>query len=523
MNTTSKPNIVFFMVDQMGAKWLEAAMNGICDLPNLRRIQSMGVTFTNAFSNNPVCCPARAGIATGLTSRGHGLLSNGYRLNPDIPTFMKTLQTAGWRTGAFGKIHFYPFDSEYYPYPDYREYGWDVVHTTEDNRTGEWHDWIEKKHPEHYEAMLATPANWNAQLPYYSTYGEEKVNLTDRMRRAKEKMVWSKEDDGGNKTLTEGYYPLPFPEEISQTNWITDRALDFINETSMDQPLYTHISYVQPHPPFHPPERFLEMVNEDLIPDPAGYGTNHWNELDRLPNWRYYRKLYFADFIHIDEQIGRILERLEQTDRMENSYFVFVSDHGEMLMDHNRGGKSANHYDAVIRIPLIITGPDMKTGYVCNEFVQHEDICPTVLDMDNSLLTNHPRTLVRHKMGTGMPLFSGRSLMPLCRGEEVSEWRTSAFSESFGYLCEGPDCDAIVKHPWKKTLRTKDFRYSVSSGRDDGEELFDLRTDPDELENLVYAPAYQEARQNLKNEMLHRVMLQDYPLPPRDLLVIGAH
>ena len=52
----------------MGAKWLEAAMNGICELPNLRRLQSMGVTFTNAFSNNPVCCPARAGIATGLTA-----------------------------------------------------------------------------------------------------------------------------------------------------------------------------------------------------------------------------------------------------------------------------------------------------------------------------------------------------------------------------------------------------------------------------------------------------------------------
>ena len=81
-----KPNVIFFMVDQMGAKWLEAAMNGICDLPNLRRLQGMGMTFTNAFSNNPVCCPARAGIATGLASRGHGLLSNGYQLNPDIPS-----------------------------------------------------------------------------------------------------------------------------------------------------------------------------------------------------------------------------------------------------------------------------------------------------------------------------------------------------------------------------------------------------------------------------------------------------
>ena len=81
---------------------------------------------------------------------------------------MKTLQTAGWRTGAFGKVH-----------------------ATEDNRTGEWHDWIEREHPEHYDAMLATPANWNAQLPYYSAYGEKKVNLTERMRRAKEEMAWS--------------------------------------------------------------------------------------------------------------------------------------------------------------------------------------------------------------------------------------------------------------------------------------------------------------------------------------------
>ncbi len=91
MSSNSKPNLIFFMVDQMGAKWLEAAMNDICDLPNLRRLQGMGVTFNNAYSNNPVCCPARAGQQTGLTSSGHGLLSNGYRLNPNIPTFMMTL------------------------------------------------------------------------------------------------------------------------------------------------------------------------------------------------------------------------------------------------------------------------------------------------------------------------------------------------------------------------------------------------------------------------------------------------
>lgn len=114
-NPPLRANIIFFMVDQMGAKWLETAMDGICDLPNLKRLQAMGVTFTNAYSNNPVCCPARATLATGLSNHGHGLISNGYRLNPEIPTFMRTLQTAGRRTGAFGKIHFYPYDSDHYP------------------------------------------------------------------------------------------------------------------------------------------------------------------------------------------------------------------------------------------------------------------------------------------------------------------------------------------------------------------------------------------------------------------------
>jgi hypothetical protein len=80
-----------------------------------------------------------------------------------------------------------------------------------------------------------------------------------------------------------------------------------------------------------------------------------------------------------------------------------------------------------------------------------------------------------------------------------------------------------MKFPWKETLRSPEFRYSVTPGRDDGEELFDLTNDPDELVNVVHDPGYQETRQQLMKEMMHRVMLQEFPLPPRDLLVIGAH
>ncbi|MCX7014194.1 MAG: sulfatase-like hydrolase/transferase, partial [Candidatus Sumerlaeota bacterium] len=102
------PDIVFFMVDQLSAKWLEAAVAGVCPVPNVERLMRRGVTFRNAITSNPVCCPARATLATGLTTRGHGVLENGYELDGALPTFMRALQQGGWRTGAFGKVHFRP-------------------------------------------------------------------------------------------------------------------------------------------------------------------------------------------------------------------------------------------------------------------------------------------------------------------------------------------------------------------------------------------------------------------------------
>ena len=141
----TQPNIIFFMVDQLAAKWLEAAMDGICDLLNIQRLKSQGASFTNAITSNPVCCAARSTLATGLTARGHGVIENGYQLDPALPTFMRTLQADGWRTGAFGKVHLKPHFAGLRP--DYRPYGFDVTHITEDARGGEWLDWIASEHP----------------------------------------------------------------------------------------------------------------------------------------------------------------------------------------------------------------------------------------------------------------------------------------------------------------------------------------------------------------------------------------
>lgn len=106
--------------------------------------------------------------------------------------------------------------------------------------------------------------------------------------------------------------------------------------------------------------------------------------------------------------------------------------------------------------------------------------------------------------------------MPLCKGEQVSRWRPAV-------LCESPFHDLVMAFPSKETLRNREFRYSVTPGRNDGEELFDLTKDPSELVNLAHDPAYQQARQQLMKGMMHRVMLQEFPLPPRDLVVVAAH
>lgn len=517
MNTAAKPNVVFIMVDQLSAKWLEAALNGVCALPNLERLKRMGVTLSNAFANNPLCCPARATIATGLTCRGHGLLTNGYRLDPSVPTFMKTLQKAGWRTGAFGKVHFYPFDSEMYPYPDYREYGFDINHVTEDVRVGEWLDWIEREHPSYYDAALATTHNWALELPYFAAYGPEKIDLRGRIRQAKKQIPWADGSYVGFDIIGEGYYPLPVPEEISQSNWITDRAIEFIEDTPPEQPLYAHVSYVQPHSPFCPPGRYLEYVNEELIPEPLGGELARAHYAESGFDWLFMRKLYFADLVHIDRQVGRIMDRLDQNERFDNTYFIFTADHGEMLLDHGHLGKGGRHFDACIRVPLIIAGPGMKDGKVCELPVQHEDICPTVLNVDDCLLGVHPKPATGPLVKEA-PSFAGRSLLSLCRGERVSEWRASAYIESYGTLCQSP-----FDSPWTRTLRNGHFRYSVIPGDGLQEELYDLTADPFELKNVADDPEYQNVRGQLRSELWERIVLQDYPYPPQNLCILGAH
>jgi len=519
-DSPSRPNVVFFMVDQLSAKWFEAARSGACPTPSLDRLCASGVTFTHAITSNPVCCPARATIATGMTSRGHGVLQNSYELDPSLPTFMWALQQAGYRTGALGKVHFHAHFHGLYP--DYRPYGYDVVHNTEDPRGGEWLDWVRSEHPEHFEGALAQI--WATGIPEFAEYGPGKENLRDRILEVRKRWKWATPE---HPEATWAFAPLTVPPEVSQTEWITRRGMDFIAAAPPDRPFHAHISYVQPHGPFYPPAEYLKCVDAARIPDPA---PAEWVEDPYAPRYfadkepvrwgcdcRKVRQYYFADIAHLDAQLGRVMAALEQTGRMDDTYIFFLSDHGEMLGDHGSRGKEEKHYDACIRIPLVIAGPGLRSGAVCDEIVQLEDICPTVLEM---AFLPHPRL---PKMGpylrTGadpLPSLPGRSLLPLCRGETPDGWRTAAYCESYNTITSADPMD------WARTIRTKEYRYTMYPCGG-GEQLFHIRKDPREQHNLVADPAHAAIRQELRDRLLEMIILQDYPHPFRELFAIGVH
>jgi arylsulfatase A-like enzyme len=513
----SKPNIVFFMMDQLSAKWLEAASAGACPTPNIDALRARGVSFTNCITSNPVCCPTRATLATGLTTRQHGVLENGYQLDLELPTFMRVLQQAGWRTGALGKVHFQPhYRSQH---PDYRPYGFDVTHITEDGRGGEWFDWVEKEHPEHYDDVLALI--WAAAIPEFSAYGPNKVNLKERIRAVQKDYKWSTPEFPLN---TRGAHTLLFPEEVSQTNWITGHGLDFIRSTPADQPICAHISYVQPHGPFHPPGEYMQYVNPERIPEPA---PAEWYGDPEAPGYfrdkkptgardKYSRHCYFADIVHLDRQLGLVTDALATAGRGDDTYLILLADHGELLGDHGFGGKEERHYDACIRVPLIIAGPGLQQGITRDEIVQLEDICPTVLEMAGQAMPPMPKDgCQRNRPDSDFPSLPGRSLLPLCRGEQVTNWRGAAYCESYCAIWSNTPND------WARTVRTARWRYTWYP--DDGEQLFDLETDPDEQRNLARDPAHAETRQSLRDQLLKLIVLQDWPRPRRELFALGVH
>jgi arylsulfatase len=473
---SKRPNILLISADQLRRDALGIYANRVIRTPHIDALGAEGVVFDNCFCQNPYCMPSRWTIFTGRYPRSHGVRENGVLFRPDEHTLAKVLRRQGYGTGAFGKMHLTPqlyasHEDEHWPADDF---GFQVKHLTNDNKSGEYLDDLKARDRGAYEEVLRQ--------------GREKI----------------KEDlaSAAERTFTLGpqIWENKIPPEMHQSNWIADKFIDYLREPRRG-PFFSWVSFVDPHHPFDPPEPYASMYDPAKMPPPLCRenefddkpdhftrmlrGHSPGNEKYDFPTigeagWQAIKARYYGMVSLIDEAIGRIVAALKEQGLFEDTIIVLTSDHGELLGDHGILFKGPFHYDCLIRIPLILKWGDRVCGGTrINEITQHVDILPTVLSYAGLEIP---------------PGVQGRFLRPLIDGDHGAGYRY-----------------ALVEHDnlaWglsMKTLRSRDWRLTYYAGRRFGE-LYDLNRDPDEFTNLWDDPEHRSVREELKTELLDRLV-----------------
>ena len=374
-----RPNIILMMADQMRFDALGCYGNNQIHTPNIDSLALNGSTFDNHFVQNPVCSPSRCSIITGRYPKNHGTRDNGIPLRDQEICLAEVLRDNGYRTAAIGKMHFttqfVPKENEEDDWPADR-YGFDVVHTTCDCKTGEYLTWLKQQSEKDYEIV--------------KMQGE---------RKAKEDRASAADKDLSGPPQV---YPSEIDPRYHQSAWIADRMIDLIEESTPDQPFFALCSFVDPHHPFDPPAPYSTMYDPDKLALPVrqegelddkpphfrrhrvGQGcSNEKYDYRRLTDhqWGEVKAAYYGTGLagglqhrphpagaagqgHHQRHPGPFHQRPRGTD----------GDHGLLF-------KGPFHYDCLIKAPMILSWPGViPSGSRYKQITEHVDIMPTLLD-----------------------------------------------------------------------------------------------------------------------------------------------
>jgi len=462
-----KLNVIFFITDGHRADCLGCYGNPILQTPNIDNLAAEGVRFSNSFCSHSVCMPTRASIFTGRYPHVHRVWANGVPLPKSEITLPQFLAENGYATCAAGKIHFEPQGAPDYPPPIEKMesyYGFQEVHLNENRQGIEYLRFVEQNYPE----------------------------LLDAARKRQ-----------------------PIPEGAHELTWVVDRAIDFIRRKATEgKPFFCSCSFHELVPPCHPPETFANLYKPEDVPPPKVKE----GELDNKPPYyrecyegylrrgrhpdeptlRKYLASYYNQIAFIDKLFGRLVSAVKELGLWDETIILFTSDHGLVLNDHYQWRHGPFLYDQVIRVPMIWRIPNAPSGTVRSELVESIDIMPTVLDF----------------LGIEPPAgVQGQSLKPLLlneQGAKGKEFILAQDRESPELLARGIDPTGFRM----KCIRTKDWKLIHYPNRPHGE-LYDLRNDPDEFDNLWHDPAYADKRIELERLLLNHLCETEDPLPER--------
>ncbi|MHA1784466.1 MAG: sulfatase family protein [Promethearchaeota archaeon] len=493
-----KKNVLLIITDAQRADHLGCAGNPDLKTPNIDQLASEGIRFTNAYCGNPFCMPNRATIFTGKYPSIHGVRCNGINLNPKIPTFTDALRKAGYHTCSIGKIHLNwygtPWSRKYYsheqlivsiytpkekrrpipnPYYGFKEY--EIVLGHGDAVGGDYLDWVEERSPEYLELIK-----------------KRATRLFDQI-----------------------LYDSPIPENIYHTNYIKERTISFLEKYSQgyysNKPFFLHCSFPDPHHPVCPPGKYREMYHPDKITISSTLNEiNNLQEHDVLKNYvnvyrrarlretnekelRKFQAYTYGVLSLIDHAIGEILAALKSFGLEENTMIVFTSDHGDLMGDHGVIFKGPAHFQGLIKVPMIWKIPDITPeGAVSESLVNSIDIPTTILNVLG----------IREKYHS--PGMQGHDLMPVLRNPSVKVRDNCIIEEDED--AHKATKQGIYRDIRVRTMITERYRMTVYEGFMNTGDLYDLKEDPLEKNNLWHDKKHENIKNNLLKKMLHEIL-----------------
>ena len=489
---TKPKNILFIMCDQLRADYLSCAGHDRLETPNIDKLAERGVLFPNTFCQAPICGGSRMNFYTGRYAFSNGATWNGVPLNVNERTIGDYLKPLGYRVALVGKTHMVA-DEE----------GMERLGIDPQSDLGVHLSECGFEPYERDDGLWGNDAFPPPDLAYNRYLKKQGYNSDNGWHD------FANSAEGPDGEILSGWYlrnshlPARVKEEHSETAYMTNRAIDFITETG-DQPWCLHLSYIKPHWPYMAPEPYHNMYGHNDI-KPVNWSPKERENphpvmelcMQREDSESFSRDevrervipAYMGLIKQIDDHLGRLFQFMEEQGRMEDTLIVFTSDHGDYLGDHWLGEKEQFHEESV-RIPFIVYDPsseaDVTRGTADNRLVESLDVVPTFIDAAGGQPPYH--------------ILEGRSLLPILHGKQPSNWRSYAVSESeFGARTAFWEHD-LESHDARATMiRTADWKFVFFEAFPP--QLFDLKNDPCELNDLGGDPAYGDIRQEMRDMM----------------------